>query len=114
MVMEELVHVALSPIDGQGLFASRTIKKETYLGTYDGPAAKRNGKYVLWVVDGDEVVGRRGMNKLRYVNHSEEPNAEFVGFDLFALRRIAPDEEITVDYTAGELEDEEDEAMESG
>ena len=37
-------------------------------------------------------------NLLRYLNHSADPHAEFVGFELFAVRDIRPDEEITIDY----------------
>jgi SET domain-containing protein len=94
-----LTVVAPSPIHGKGLFARSHIKRETYIGTYEGPQAKKNGSHVLWVYDeNDEIVGRRGLNKLRYLNHSDKPNAEFDGFDLYALRNIRPGEEITIDY----------------
>ncbi len=99
MPEKKLTYVASSPIHGKGLFAKTLIKKEIYLGTYQGPEAKRNGSHVLWVYDDDgEAVGRRGLNKMRYVNHSDKPNAEFDGFDLYSTRRIKPDEEITIDY----------------
>lgn len=93
-----MVRVAQSPIHGKGLFAAVAIPRGEYIGTYLGPDAKKNGSHVLWVDAGDEWVGRRGMNRLRYLNHSAQPNAEFDGFDLYALRRIRPDEEITIDY----------------
>ena len=54
---------------------------------------------MLWVTDArGRVRGRRGRNALRYLNHSERPNAEFDGFELYARRRIRADEEITIDY----------------
>lgn len=93
-----LVYVAESPIHGKGLFAACRLKKGLYIGTYLGPAAKQNGSHVLWVEDGDEWVGRRGLNRLRYINHSACPNAEFDGFDLYVIRPINPNEEITIDY----------------
>lgn len=93
-----MVRVDRSPIHGQGLFAAVAIDRGTYIGTYLGPPAKKNGSHVLWVDAGDEWIGRRGFNRLRYLNHSPRPNAEFDGFDLYALRRIQPDEEITIDY----------------
>jgi len=92
------VYVALSAIHGKGLFARYHIPEGTFIGIYDGPTAKRNGRYVLWVYDDTGVVGRRGMNKLRYLNHSEVPNAEFDGFELYAQRQIGRGEEITIDY----------------
>lgn len=92
------VYVAASPIHGKGLYAREAIPRRDYIGTYLGPAAKRNGSHVLWVDAGDQWIGRRGFNRLRYLNHSARPNAEFDGFDLYALRRIRPDEEITIDY----------------
>ena len=99
MKLKDLVYVAPSPIHGRGLFAKQPIGPGSYIGTYAGPTAKRNGKYVLWVHGEDgSMEGRRGMNLLRYLNHSDKPNAEFDGFDLFALRAIAPQEEITINY----------------
>jgi len=94
-----LVYVNASVIHGWGLFAREPIAGEVYIGTYLGPMAKANGSHVLWIEDEDgEWIGRRGFNRLRYLNHSAEPNAEFDGFDLYSLRPIAPDEEITIDY----------------
>ncbi len=92
-------YVAESGIHGQGLFAKRKIKKGTYLGTYDGPEVIENGDHVLWAQNEDDAwIGRDGQNMLRFLNHSKTPHAEFEGFDLFALRKIRPDEEITIDY----------------
>ena len=99
MPHRKLTYVASSQIHGKGLFAKTKITKATYIGTYEGPQAKKNGSHVLWVYDDNgEVVGRRGLNKMRYVNHSDKPNAEFDGFDLYSTRAIKPDEEITINY----------------
>jgi SET domain-containing protein len=100
--LSEWVYAAESPIHGTGLFARRAIAAGEYIGTYWGPTARRNGRYVLWVCDdreGEESwEGRSGRNLLRYLNHSRDCNAEFDGYDLYALRDIAPDEEITFYY----------------
>ncbi len=93
-----LVYVAPSSIHGKGLFARCTLERGQFVGTYLGPPAQRNGSHVLWVEEDGDWVGRRGFNRLRYLNHSARPNAEFDGFDLYVLRRIRPDEEITIDY----------------
>lgn len=95
----DLVYKATSPIHGNGLFAKVDIKKGQYIGSYEGPYVKRNGTYVLWVFEeGEEPIGRSGRNLLRYLNHQEAGNAEFDGFDLYAVSNIAPHEEITFDY----------------
>jgi SET domain-containing protein len=97
--LRDRVHRAPSPIHGQGCFARAPSSPGDYIGTYTGPAAQRDGTYVLWVSDdGERWQGRSGRNLLRWLNHSDAPNAAFDGFDLYASRAIAPDEEITFDY----------------
>ena len=98
MKIDDLVYVAQSPIHGRGLFAKVRIPKGTYIGTYEGPEARRNGKYVLWIEDENGLVGRRGMNNLRYLNHCDRPNAEFDGFELYAVKTIKAQQEITINY----------------
>jgi uncharacterized protein len=99
MKLSQLAYADNSPIHGRGLFARTIIKRGTYIGTYQGPTAKRNGMYVLWVTDKDGVVtARSGRNLLRYLNHAARPNAAFEGFDLFAKRTVRVDEELTIDY----------------
>ncbi len=88
-----------SPIHGKGLFAKKQIRKGTRIGTYEGPRAKRDDTYVLWVQnDNGRWVGIDGKNDLRYLNHSSKPNAEFEADELYAIRTIRKDEEITFDY----------------
>jgi len=102
--LKDTVYSAPSAIHGTGLFARRRIKKGEYIGTYDGPEAKRNGTYVLWVFDPDDeenAVGRSGRNLLRYLNHAQPGNAEFDGFDLYARKAIRIDGEITFNYEGG-------------
>jgi hypothetical protein len=74
-----------------------------HIGTFEGPEVQEDGTHVLWVYDPEAgAVARRGTNLLRWLNHSEEPNAELHGFDLYARRPIAADEEITIDYSRSE------------
>ena len=97
--LDQLFYVADSTIHGKGLFARVEIAADSYLGSYNGPETRDNGMYVLWVQEASgEWVGRDGRNLLRYINHDRSPNAEFDGFDLYALRTISPHEEITIDY----------------
>lgn len=107
MHLREWVYAADSGIHGTGLFAQREICEGEYIGTYWGPAAKRNGTYVLWVYDEDDqdnAVGRSGRNLLRYLNHAHPGNTAFDGFDLYALKDIDPDEELTFDYLESEFD----------
>ncbi len=99
--LKDTVYEAPSGIHGRGLFACRAIEKGEYIGTFHGPKVSENGHHVLWVYesdDDDEPVGHDGKNLLRFLNHSDEYNAEFDGLDLYALRSIEQDEEITFDY----------------
>ena len=99
--LKALVCMAPSDIHGMGLFAVRTIDKGEYIGTYWGPAARRDGTYVLWVInreDPDDIEGRSGRNLLRYLNHARPGNACFEGFDLYARVRIRAGSEITFKY----------------
>lgn len=97
--LHRLFYTMESGIHGNGLFARNKIKQGDYMGEYDGPIVNENGMHVLWVEKYDDVwVGRDGKNLLRYLNHSTDPQAEFVGFKLYAVRDIQADEEITIDY----------------
>ncbi|MEN8179286.1 MAG: SET domain-containing protein [Pseudomonadota bacterium] len=101
----DVVYKSISPIHGNGLFAKVELNKGQFIGSYEGPTAKRDGTYVLWVFEeGLEPVGRSGRNLLRYLNHQEQGNAEFDGFDLYALADIKSHEEITFDYGGWEEE----------
>ena len=98
------VKVDRSAIHGRGLFAARRIPPDTWIGNYDGPETDNDGTHVLWIEREDgEVVGIDGRNELRFTNHSEAPNATFLGEELWSLRAISPGEEITFDYD-GEVE----------
>lgn len=100
MALEEPVYVAPSKIHGKGLFALKRIKKGDLIGTFKGKSAKRDGTYVLWLVDEDtgEESGYRIVNDMRFVNHSKPGNSELFEFDLYATKSIKPDEEILMDY----------------
>jgi len=97
--LQQFYYVKESGIHGEGLYARVDIAKGEYMGTYDGPEVNDNGMHVLWTEEEDGTpVARDGQNLLRYLNHSAKPLAEFEGFDLYALRNIEKDIEITIDY----------------
>ncbi|EXJ14270.1 SET domain-containing protein [Imhoffiella purpurea] len=100
--LSDRLYAAPSTIHGRGCFARHGFDAGALIGTFIGPRVDEDGPHVLWVCnsDTDECIGRRGTNLLRWINHCDEPNAEFDGFDLYARRAIARDEEITCDYGA--------------
>jgi len=95
-----LAYVAKSPIHGKGLFARKKIRADTLIGLYEGPATQRDGMHVLWLwnEDNERWEGINGKNEMRFLNHSSEPNADWWGNELYALRDIARDDEITFHY----------------
>lgn len=91
--------VKQSEIHGRGLFATKKIEPGTLIGDYEGPEAKRDSAYVLWVTGDDGIErGILGRNSLRFVNHSLKPNAEFCGPTLVSVETIPPGSEITCHY----------------
>ncbi len=93
---------------GLGLFAARSFSKGDYVIEYTGAllpndeADLRGGRYLFrvnarWTVDGS---GRQNLS--RYINHSCRPNCiaytRGLKIRIYALRPIAPGEELSYDY----------------
>ena len=101
-----------SKINGKGCFAIVSFRRGKKIAEYTGERitdleARRRARKrrYLRICDIDGRVsldGSRGGNGTHYINHSCRPNAymkNLYGHVLFfALRDIAPGEEITVDY----------------
>ncbi len=98
--LNPLVRVDLSPIHGRGLFSSRALKMGQLIGVYEGSVVAADGRYVLWVEDspGGDWTGYEGCNEMRFINHTDQPNAEMDGLDCYALMQIPAGTEITIDY----------------
>ena len=91
-----LVYVDNSPIHGKGLFARRHIKAGDIIGIIDGVSTSSNGEHVLWL---DENNGIQVRCELRFINHSDTPNAVYYdNLEVCALTDIEPGEEITHNY----------------
>ena len=101
--LDRLIEIAPSPIHGHGCFARISFNSGDYIGTFTGIEVTEDGPHVLWVYDPErgDVIGRRGTNHLRWLNHSDAPNAEFDGFKLYARSSIAVGTELTIDYGTG-------------
>jgi SET domain-containing protein len=94
------IFVAPSPIHGQGLFAASHLEAGQLIGLYEGPRVEEDGEHVLWLESecGTGWTGYDGKNELRFMNHSNSPNAEMDGLHCYCLVDILPGTEITIDY----------------
>ena len=98
MAKKALTYVAESSIHGRGLFASTTIEKHTVIGYLQGKTTRKDGSYVLWL---DQKTGFEVSCDLRFINHSETPNACYYDdLSVVAIRDIKAGEEITHNYEA--------------
>ena len=92
----KLTYVADSSIHGKGLFANHHISAGELIGVIEGTPATTDGDYVLWL---DEDRGIQVHCELRFINHSDEPNAAYYdSLEVMALTDISPGEEITHNY----------------
>ena len=98
MTSDPLVYVKDSSIHGKGLFAKSFIPSGTVIGVVQGSPTTTNGDHVLWI---DENVGFHVQCDLRYINHSNTPNAVYyANLEVCAIRDIQAGEEITHYYGA--------------
>jgi uncharacterized protein len=103
----EMAYVGLSQIQGMGIFARHTIGQGAEICVLEGPI-KRTSIYAEthpnWIGIGkDQWIDPKP--PLDHINHSCEPNAALgEGLILRALRPIARDEEITMDYSTTEAD----------
>jgi SET domain-containing protein len=102
-----------SSINGKGCFAMAPFARGRKIGELAGERitnrtarrrVARGGKVRICEIDGDgSIDASRGGDATASINHSCEPNC-FIRVThghvlFFALRNIAPGEEITLDYT---------------
>ena len=93
---EPLIYVTTSTIHGKGLFARKRIKAGTLIGQIEARPTDTDGPYVLWLTQRKAV---EVQCQLKYINHSDEPNAIYYDtLEVIALRDIQRDEEITHNY----------------
>jgi hypothetical protein len=92
--------VADSEIHGKGLFAGTRISAGTVIGRLRVKPAERDGSYVLWI---DESRAVEVTCELKFINHSDRPNACYYDdLSVVALRDIEAGEEITHDYACND------------
>jgi SET domain-containing protein len=101
-----------SPIDGQGVFAVEPITERRKIGEIRGESisvadarirATRHERIMIVEVSPRRAIDfSKSTDPMRYTNHSCAPNARLCirqrRVEFYALRDIAPGEEITVNY----------------
>jgi SET domain-containing protein len=106
------VAVRDSTIDGQGAFADEAIAAQRKIGEIRGEAisvedarirATRHERIMIVELSPRRAIDfSKSADPMRYTNHSCAPNARLSiangRVEFYALRVIAPGEEITVDY----------------
>ena len=107
----DALYVARSALVGRGLFAGTPIAARAKIGEFEGEviglreAARRaKGRRIVAIVELERhaIDATRTGRGFRFINHSCEPNT-FIRCtperaEFYALRDIAPGEELTVDY----------------
>jgi SET domain-containing protein len=93
-------YVDNSLIHGKGLFASNFIDKGSIIGWLKGKSCQQDGDYVLWI---DTETAFEVECDLKYINHSDHPNACYYDdFSVMAIQDIRVGEEITHNYDCRE------------
>ena len=106
------VDVKPSPIDGQGAFAAESIPGRRKIGEIRGESisvreARRRARsqqriMIVEVSERRAIDAAQSTDPLRFTNHSCRPNAVLRirqgRVEFYAMRDLAPGEEITVDY----------------
>ena len=99
-----MLEIRMTPNMGRGVFATQAIARGTCLAVCQGWLARSDAIDDSWhamQVADDLWLCSAGENLDDCINHSCEPNAGFVTGEpsLFALRDIAPGEQIAWDYS---------------
>jgi len=98
--MTASTYVANSKIHGKGLFAGDHIPAGTVIGWFTSIPTSIDGDYVLWLSEKQAV---EVTCDLRYINHSDHPNACYYDdLSVVALHDIPPHAEITHNYTSND------------
>ena len=106
------LHVAESRIDGLGVFAAEPIAAARKIGEIRGESisvadarirATRSERIMIVELSSRRAIDfSKSADPMRYTNHCCAPNARLSiqhgRVEFYALRAIAPGEEITVDY----------------
>lgn len=106
------LYTAHSKINGDGLFTSRSFNERDVVGYIHGPTQViRNFTHSLsqqtvnWIGAGRYTWINTDESPFRFINHSCDPNVAIVTKrKVIALKPIAADNELTMDYSLTEME----------
>lgn len=101
------LYVAKSKIEGKGIYSSDKIKRGEHIAFIDGELVRKKSQSAreaasipLWYGITETLWLDPKSTIWRFFNHSCEPNTAIVGRrKLIALKSIAPDTELTFDYS---------------
>lgn len=96
--MKAKTGVGRSGIHGKGLFAKQPITKGRRIGIMEGIKTRKEGIHVLWMYELKRPAGLWVKNAMRFINHSDEPNAVLNGTEIHAIKHIHRGEEIFFNY----------------
>ncbi len=102
------VEVRKTKTQGQGVFASKLIKRDDVIAEFDGEIYdfdyhNWNDEIADHVIQFEKRKWRDSNGLARYVNHSCNPNCGIKSlFKIVAMRDIMPGEELTWDYDMSE------------
>ena len=83
-----------------GVFSFVRFSRGDKIGRIKSRRVKEDGPYIIHYNYSDGREFRyEPLNEFRFLNHSNKPNAEVVGMDVFALKVINPNDEITFYYS---------------
>ena len=96
--MGQSFYVMESEIHGRGCFTTQLLRPATIFRVPFYPVLEETWTSVITDFGVYELY-----SPFKFLNHSEEPNAELYqtdwgGFELYILREVARDEEITISY----------------
>ena len=76
------------------------FKQGSLIAKFNGIKTSQDGNHVLWVEDKatKKIQAHLGTGMLKYLNHSNVPNCEFNGLELFALKDILESDELCFHY----------------
>jgi hypothetical protein len=94
------IEIRKSRVHGSGVFATRDIKAGEIIARYHGRLVDRCGLYVAChETPSGHIRHYEITGKLKYLNHSDKPNAKLRRFELIALRPVCAGEEFTIRYS---------------
>jgi uncharacterized protein len=118
LLSNDYIEIKNTPDRGRGIFAKKVIEPGTLIGDYLGKIIDRKAAvasdtldhhYHMHLIAGFYVIGDKNEDGIHILNHSCTPNCgsdDLEGHAIYyAVRKILPGEELTIDYLLGQPDD---------